>query len=230
MYWKIFANDVTDKGLISKVYKQVIQLHCKKNHPTETWAEYLNRDMSPKKTYKWPIGRWKDAHHTVTEMQIKTRLNQLHSNKNDKTMSLYIYIYIYIYIHTSHHGHVTPVKMAILKKSIKGKKMSTKGPPRCSPVVKGLCFHRRGYGHHPWPERQGPACCVAHPKKEKNKPQNDTNEHTRETETDSQNRLVVKDGQEDWESGTGNMHTIICRMHKRSPCCTTQGMTFTTLW
>ena len=94
--------------------------------------------------------------------------------------------YIYIYTHTSHHGHITPVKMAILKKSIKGKKMSTKGPPRCGPVVKGLCFHRRGYGHHPWPERQGPACCVAHPKKEKNKPQNDTNEHTRETETDSQ--------------------------------------------
>lgn len=37
----------------------------------------------------------------------------------------------------------------------------------------------------PWPERLGPACCVAHPKKKKKKSQNDTNEHTRETETDS---------------------------------------------
>ena len=30
VYWKIFANDVTDKGLISEIYKQVIQFHCKK--------------------------------------------------------------------------------------------------------------------------------------------------------------------------------------------------------
>ena len=123
-------------------------------------------------------------------------------------IKLWVYIYIYIYIHTSHHGHVTPVKMAILKKSIKGKKMSTKGPPRCSPVVKGLCFHRRGYGHHPWPERQGPACCVAHPKKEKNKPQNDTNEHTRETETDSQNRLWLLR----MDRRTGSLGLVTCTL------------------
>lgn len=45
--WKeIFANNIADKRIISRIYKELLQLNHKRNSPIKNWAEEI---------YKWLI-------------------------------------------------------------------------------------------------------------------------------------------------------------------------------
>ena len=42
----IFANDTSDKGLISKICEELTRVHARKTNPVKKWAKDLNRQFS----------------------------------------------------------------------------------------------------------------------------------------------------------------------------------------
>jgi len=65
---------MTDKGLISKIYKQFIELSTRETkNPMRKWEKDLNK-LSPKKIYRWLSNPWKDAQHRLQLEKCKSKI------------------------------------------------------------------------------------------------------------------------------------------------------------
>ncbi|KAF0876259.1 LORF2 protein, partial [Crocuta crocuta] len=71
-----FANDISDKGLVSKIYKELISLNTQKfSNPVKKWARH-GQDTSPKKTSRLPTNTGKKCSTLliIREIHIKTTM------------------------------------------------------------------------------------------------------------------------------------------------------------